>query len=30
MEKDEIGDVAIAYDDPFSGETFLLVMRMRC
>ena len=27
MERVEIGDVAIAFDDPFSGETFLLVMR---
>ena len=27
MEKVEIGDVAIAYNDPFSRETFLLVMR---
>ena len=27
MERVEIGDVAIAYDDPFSGETFLLVLR---
>ena len=27
MEKVEIGDVAIAYNYPFSGETFLLVMR---
>ncbi len=27
MEKVEIGDVAIAYNDPFSGETFFLVMR---
>lgn len=27
MEKVEIGDVAIAYNDLFSGETFLLVMR---
>ena len=26
MERVEIGDVAIAYDNPFSGETFLLVM----
>ena len=27
MEKVEIGDVAIAYNDPFSGKMFLLVMR---
>jgi len=27
MEKVEIGDVAIAYNNLFSGETFLLVMR---
>ena len=27
MEQVEIGDVAIAYDDPYSSRTFLLVMR---
>ena len=27
MEKVEIGDVAIAYNNPFSGEKFLRVMR---
>jgi hypothetical protein len=27
MERVEIGDVAIAYDDPYSLETYLLVMR---
>jgi hypothetical protein len=27
MEKVEIGDVAIAYDDPYSLKTYLLVMR---
>jgi hypothetical protein len=27
MERVEIGDVAMAYDDLFSGETFLLVLR---
>jgi len=27
MERVEIGDVAIAYNDPISRETFLLVMR---
>jgi hypothetical protein len=27
MKRVEIGDVEIAYNDPFSGETFLLVMR---
>jgi len=27
MEKDEIGDVAVAYDNPYSLETYLLMMR---
>ena len=27
MDRVKIGDVAVAYDDPFSGETILLVMR---
>ena len=29
MDDVEIGDVAIAYDNPLSGETFLLVIRSK-
>jgi hypothetical protein len=30
MDDVEIGDVAMAYDDPYTGVTYILVMRMLC